>query len=211
MRRSPVAVLLDPARDDEVVHQAASGLLSGLGAAPELDVTCWRFERGGSWRRPVIRTDDAPGPGLQGLAGVRSVRWAGPSTHPRVLAATVGARLIAGPTAARPRALVAVGADGAAYVSAALGRMLDVPVVVAVLPGDLAQGWTSRALQAARRADRLMAADVNAADQLARRGFVPWRPESGVDAVPTADAWLDLGRQLARGLVQGAEMSTSSS
>lgn len=203
-----MAVVCEPDRDDEVLRQAASGILAGLEAAPELDVSCWRFARGGSWRRPVRR--GAP-PAPLGPKGVRGVRWEAVSLSPRLLAAGLGAGLIAGPTASRPRALIALGAEGAGTIAAALGRMLDVPVVTVVLPGDLANGWSPRALDAARRADRLMAADVESVDRLARRGFAPWRPEVGVEVRPTDDAWLDLGRQLAAGLVQGVETSISSS
>lgn len=198
----------EPERDDEVVRRAAFGVLGRLGASPELDVSCWRFARGASWGRPVRRRDEA---GPFGLSGVRGVCWEALSLHPRLMATGLGAGLIAGPTAARPRALIAIGLARAGYVAAALGRVLDVPVATVALPGDLAQGWTPRALEAARRADLLLTADVESADQLARRGFSPWRPEAGVEAQPGDAAWSELGGRLAAGLVQGAETSMSRS
>ena len=203
-----MAVVCEPDREDEVLRQAASGILAGLAAAPELDVSCWRFARGASWRRPVRRRDEAS---PFGPKGVRGVRWEALSLSPRLLATGLGAGLLAGPTASRPRAVIALGAAGAGYIAAALGRMLDVPVVTVVLPGDLANGWSPRTLDAARRADRLMAADFESVDRLARRGFAPWRPEAGLEARPSDDAWRDLGRQLAAGLVQGVETSMSNS
>lgn len=141
-----------------------------------------------------------------GPTGVRWLAWEALSLRPRALAAGLATRLIAGPTAARPSGLVGLGLHGAGYVATALGRVLDVPVAIAVLPGDLADGWTDRASRVARRADLLLTVDPVSSDRLARRGLASWRgPE------PTAEAWTDLGRRLGRRFGQGSETSRSRS
>lgn len=206
MRRSPVSVVSSPERDDPLARDAIAGILGGLVSAPELDVSCWCVDRGGSFRRPVHRRDVPPGFGPK---DVRWARWEVLSTRPRAVAAALGAALIGGPVAARPSALIAVGLDHAGYVGTALGRVLDIPVAVALLPGDADGGWTEARMRVVRRARGLLAVDARSADLLARRGITAWRPQVAVDG--DEKSWAELGEQVARSLVQGAETSTSRS
>jgi len=204
VRRIPVAVVWEREREDHALRTAAEGLLAGLARAGQLDVASWTFSRGGSWRRPATVRDVPPAFGPE---GIRWSRWEALFTNPRFLAAAISARLISGPTAARPGALVGLGLERSGEFVTALGRVLDVPAVIAVLPDDLSRGWSAPARRAALRAATLLAIDATSVDRLARRGLTAMRAN---EREPHA-AWSTVGRELGDRFVQGAETSTSRS
>ncbi|NJK89916.1 MAG: hypothetical protein HC923_11340, partial [Myxococcales bacterium] len=110
MRRSPVAVVFEPEAEAPEHRDVAEGLLRGLAKVPELDPSAWVIARARSLRVGLAKVQDEP-PRV-GPSALRWLKWEVPVSSPTVIAWAMGARLVAGPTAARPRALLALGLRG---------------------------------------------------------------------------------------------------
>lgn len=210
VRRSAVAVLtLGTLVDDPDGRARIVAFLESLAAPAQLDVGVY-----------VLRTARRFGAPVTFEAGPRSLRRGLPRDvrctevrawllEPEWLVAGMGLAWVRGPTAARPAALVGLGARPCGTVAASLGRVLGVPA--AVLVRDRDAPITAEKDRRWLRWSTLFGADSErVADQLARRGVAAaFEPGPGPEAI-----YSRLGQRFAECLVQGrgqgAERVTSS-
>ncbi len=197
-----MAVLWGPDETVPDLRLPGEALLSSLARSSGLDVAAWVFRKGSS-----IRLTHHLEPPRLGPEEVRWVRFDAPSLRPRLLGPALAARLIRGPRAARPQALVALGLTHAGRVGATLARILEVPLLTAVVPSDVRAGLDDKKVRAARAASALLAVDPMVRDRLARRGFEAWT----ASAPSLAEAWRAVADDARASLGQGPERSMSSS
>ncbi len=186
--------------DDFRLRSHRSAFIASLAADPSLDVTVWCTDFARSLTGP-LDIEEGSGRlrrmlGVPPEVGVNSLRaW---TLKPEFLVTCLAVKWMAGPTAARPQAVVGFGVETEGYLAGALGRVLGVPAAVAASEDALRKGWTRRARQLVRWNVLVMAGSEAVAARWAQRGVRALFTNG-----PTEEArWGRLGQALTRRLLR---------